>query len=139
VGRGGEVGSWYYAINSQSYRRRQRKIVVGVTSSPGSPETSRWISMTQAAGSGFSSAIGTPSSLPPSTPSSPLPGLMWSRHGACAPGAQLDLFEERDGWRYTAFATDTPARQLAHLDARHRAYARVEDHRIVRYEVARVE
>jgi hypothetical protein len=43
------------------------------------------------------------------------------------PGAQLDAFEERDGWRYTAFATDTPAGQLAHLDARHRAHARVED------------
>ena len=25
------------------------------------------------------------------------------------PGAQLDLIEERDGWRYTCFATDTPA------------------------------
>ena len=24
------------------------------------------------------------------------------------PGAQLDAFEEHDGWRYTAFATDTP-------------------------------
>jgi hypothetical protein len=43
------------------------------------------------------------------------------------PGAQLDAFEERDGWRYTAFATDTHAGQLAHLDARHRAHARVED------------
>lgn len=43
------------------------------------------------------------------------------------PGAQLDAFEERDGWRYTAFATDTPTGQLAHLDARHRAHARVED------------
>jgi hypothetical protein len=43
------------------------------------------------------------------------------------PGAQLDAFEERDGWRYTAFATDTPVGQLAHLDARHRAHARVED------------
>ena len=43
------------------------------------------------------------------------------------PGAQLDAFEEADGWRYTAFATDTPAGQLAHLDARHRAHARVED------------
>jgi len=36
------------------------------------------------------------------------------------PGAQLDAFEERDGWRYTAFATDTRAGQLAALDARHR-------------------
>ena len=43
------------------------------------------------------------------------------------PGAQLDAFEEADGWRYTAFATDTRFGQLAHLDARHRADARVED------------
>jgi hypothetical protein len=43
------------------------------------------------------------------------------------PGAQLDAFEERDGWRYTAFATDTAFGQLAQLDARHRAHARVED------------
>jgi len=43
------------------------------------------------------------------------------------PGAQLDAFEERDGWRYTAFATDTAFGQLARLDARHRAHARVED------------
>jgi hypothetical protein len=43
------------------------------------------------------------------------------------PGAQLDLMEERDGWRYTCFATDTRAGQLAFLDARHRAHARVED------------
>jgi len=43
------------------------------------------------------------------------------------PGAQLDLFEHRDGYRYTAFATDTAGGQLAHLDARHRAHARVED------------
>src|SRR5690349_4024562 len=43
------------------------------------------------------------------------------------PGAQLDAFEEADGWRYTAFATDTPVGLLARLDARHRAPARVED------------
>jgi hypothetical protein len=43
------------------------------------------------------------------------------------PGAQLDLIEQRDGWRYTAFATDTRAGQHAWLDARHRAHARVED------------
>jgi hypothetical protein len=43
------------------------------------------------------------------------------------PGAQLDLIEERDGWRYTCFATDTQAGQHAWLDARHRAHARVED------------
>jgi hypothetical protein len=43
------------------------------------------------------------------------------------PGAQLDLMQTRDGWRYTCFATDTRAGQLAFLDARHRAHARVED------------
>jgi hypothetical protein len=43
------------------------------------------------------------------------------------PGAQLDLIEEADGYRYTALATDTPAGQHAWLDARHRAHARVED------------
>jgi hypothetical protein len=43
------------------------------------------------------------------------------------PGAQLDLIEERDGWRYTCFATNTAAGQHAWLDARHRAHARVED------------
>ena len=43
------------------------------------------------------------------------------------PGAQLSLFEERDGFRYQCLLTDTPAGQLAFLDARHRAHARVED------------
>ncbi len=43
------------------------------------------------------------------------------------PGAQLSLFEERDGWRYQAFVTNTTSGQLAFLEARHRAHARVED------------
>ena len=43
------------------------------------------------------------------------------------PGAQLDAFEERDGWRYQCIATDTALGQLAFLDARHRTHARVED------------
>jgi hypothetical protein len=46
------------------------------------------------------------------------------------PGAQLSLFEECDGWRYQAVATNTPEQpgaQLAFLEARHRAHARVED------------
>ena len=43
------------------------------------------------------------------------------------PGAQLSLLEEADGWRYQAFATNTRAGQLAFLEARHRAHARVED------------
>ncbi|WP_019901909.1 IS1380 family transposase [Salinispora arenicola] len=43
------------------------------------------------------------------------------------PGAQLPLFEHRDGWRYTAFVTNTQVGALQWLEARHRAHARVED------------
>jgi hypothetical protein len=44
------------------------------------------------------------------------------------PGATLDAFEVRDGYRYQAFTTTTtPRGQLAFLEARHRAHARVED------------
>jgi hypothetical protein len=43
------------------------------------------------------------------------------------PGAQLSLFEEHDGWRYQAFVTNTATGQLAFLEVRHRAHARVED------------
>jgi hypothetical protein len=43
------------------------------------------------------------------------------------PGAQLDLFETRDGWRYTAFVTNTTNGQLQWLEVRHRGHARVED------------
>lgn len=43
------------------------------------------------------------------------------------PGAQLSLFEEANGWRYQVIATNTTSGQLAFLEARHRAHARVED------------
>jgi hypothetical protein len=43
------------------------------------------------------------------------------------PGAQLSIFEERDGYRYQALVTNTATGQLAFLEARHRAHARVED------------
>jgi hypothetical protein len=43
------------------------------------------------------------------------------------PGAKLTLMEAVDGWRYQCVATDTPTGQLAWLEARHRAHARVED------------
>ncbi len=43
------------------------------------------------------------------------------------PGATLDAFEIRDGFRYQAFTTNTARGQLAFLEARHRAHARVED------------
>lgn len=45
------------------------------------------------------------------------------------PGAQLSLFEQHDGWRYTAFITDTRPGKLSieRLELRHRCHARVED------------
>ncbi len=43
-------------------------------------------------------------------------------------GAQLCALEETDGWRYQLFATNTAGKQLAFLEARHRAHARVEDY-----------
>ena len=49
------------------------------------------------------------------------------------PGAQLTLFETRDGWRYTLWATNLPEdtrgwrAQCAYIDAAHRVHARVED------------
>nr|WP_295692623.1 transposase [Lapillicoccus sp.] len=42
------------------------------------------------------------------------------------PGASLSLFEDADGWRYQAVATNTPTSkggQVAFLEARHRAHA----------------
>jgi DDE family transposase len=49
------------------------------------------------------------------------------------PGAQLSLFEERDGWRYSLWVTNLAAStrgwrgQNAYIDAAHRVHARVED------------
>ena len=45
------------------------------------------------------------------------------------PGASLSLFEDADGWRYQAVATNTPQTaggQVAFLEGRHRAHARIE-------------
>jgi hypothetical protein len=49
------------------------------------------------------------------------------------PGAQLSLFEQADGWRYTLWVTNLPTHtrgwrgQNAYIDAAHRVHARVED------------
>ena len=45
------------------------------------------------------------------------------------PGAQLSLFDTIEGWRHQMVATDTPPGHgsIQHLEARHRAHARVED------------
>jgi hypothetical protein len=67
--------------------------------------------------------------LPPATLATyPLGTRVIVRRERPHPGAQLDAIEERDGYRYTAHATDTRTGQHAFLDARHRAHARVEDH-----------
>jgi hypothetical protein len=49
------------------------------------------------------------------------------------PGAQLSLFEEADGWRYSLHVSNLPVTvrgwrgQLAYIDAAHRVHARVEN------------
>ena len=49
------------------------------------------------------------------------------------PGAQLTLFETRDGWRYTLWVSNLPAAgrgwrsRVTYIDAAHRVHARVED------------
>ncbi len=43
------------------------------------------------------------------------------------PGAQLDAFEEADGYRYQAVCTNTARGTIQFLEARHRAHARIED------------
>ena len=49
------------------------------------------------------------------------------------PGAQLSLFETRDGWRYSLWATNQPTSWTgwradpAYIDAAYRVHARVED------------
>ncbi len=49
------------------------------------------------------------------------------------PGAQLSLFETRDGWRYSLWATNQPTSWTgwradpAYIDAAHRVHARIED------------
>ena len=49
------------------------------------------------------------------------------------PGAQLSLFETRDGWRYSLWVSNVAAglrgwrAQLGYIDAAHRVHARVED------------
>jgi len=43
------------------------------------------------------------------------------------PGAQLSLFDTGEGFRHTAFITNTPGGDVAVLELRHRGHARVED------------
>jgi len=43
------------------------------------------------------------------------------------PGAQLNVLEEADGYRYQAICTNTGRGPIPFLEARHRAHARVED------------
>jgi hypothetical protein len=58
---------------------------------------------------------------------------VFARRERAHPGAQLSLFEEERGWRYSLWATNLPDKtkgwrgQLAYIDAAHRVHARVED------------
>lgn len=50
-------------------------------------------------------------------------------NGTALEAAQLSIFEDRDGWRYQAFVTNTSTRTagFSRSEARHRAHARVDD------------
>jgi hypothetical protein len=58
---------------------------------------------------------------------------LFARRERPHPGAQLTLFEAEDGWRYSLWVTNLPARlrgwraNPAYIDAAHRVHARVED------------
>jgi len=58
---------------------------------------------------------------------------LFARRERPHPGAQLSLFEEADGWRYSLWVTNLPLSlrgwrgQLAYIDAAHRVHARVEN------------
>jgi Transposase DDE domain group 1 len=58
---------------------------------------------------------------------------LFARRERPHPGAQLTLFEADDGWRYSLWVTNLPARlrgwraNPAYIDAAHRVHARVED------------
>ena len=58
---------------------------------------------------------------------------LFARRERPHPGAQLSLFEEADGWRYSLWVTNLPVTlrgwrgQPAYIDAAHRVHARVED------------
>ena len=63
----------------------------------------------------------------------PEPMRIFARRERPHPGAQLSLFETRDGWRYTLWVSNIAAQlrgwraQLGYIDAAHRVHARVED------------
>jgi hypothetical protein len=63
----------------------------------------------------------------------PAPMRVFARRERPHPGAQLSLFESRDGWRYSLWVSNVPAQrrgwraQLGYVDAAHRVHARVED------------
>jgi hypothetical protein len=63
----------------------------------------------------------------------PAPMRVFARRERPHPGAQLSLFETQDGWRYSLWVSNVPARlrgwraQLGYIDAAHRVHARVED------------
>jgi Transposase DDE domain group 1 len=116
-------------------QRRGRVVEYSLGGSIGEPERA---AITALPGSAWSPAINADGGVRDGADVAELTGLLalagWPagmrvivRRERPHPGAQLSLFEEADGWRYTAFITNTPVGALQWLEARHRAHARVED------------
>jgi len=115
--------------------RRTRRVEYSIGSAIGEPERAAIAALPTAAWSPALTAEGDPregAQVAELTGLLHLPGWPQGmrvivRRERPHPGAQLTLFEARDGWRYIAFITNTTTGQLQWLEARHRAHARVED------------
>jgi Transposase DDE domain group 1 len=120
---------------TEQSKRRGRQVEYSIGWAIGEAERA---AITALSGSAWSPAINADSNVREGADVAELTGLLglagWPagmrvivRRERPHPGAQLSLFEEADGWRYTAFVTNTTMGQLQWLEARHRAHARVED------------
>jgi Transposase DDE domain group 1 len=120
---------------AEQNRRRGRSVEYSIGWAIGEPERT---AIVQVPTSGWSPALDADGGVRNGAQVAELTGLLqlagWPdgmrvivRRERPHPGAQLTLFEERDGWRYTAFVTGTKVGALQWLEARHRAHARVED------------
>ncbi len=115
---------------SEQGKRRGRRVEYSIGWAIGEAERA---AITALSGSAWSPAINADSNVREGADVAELTGLLglagWpagmrviARRERPHPGAQLSLFEEADGWRYTAFVTNTATGQLQWLEARHRAH-----------------
>jgi Transposase DDE domain group 1 len=120
--------AWQAAIDGRGHVRERR--AEGACTGPGCAHARCWITEAQVSeltgllreSADGDQLAGWPASM-----------RILARRERPHPGAQLSLFEEADGWRYSLWVTNLPASargwrgQFAYIDAAHRVHARVED------------